>query len=44
MNKKIWTEPEIIDLSIQMTEHGDVLTKHVDEETRINGYEFYSFS
>jgi hypothetical protein len=45
MNKMVWNKPELVELSIQETEHGTPITKHVDA-TRSDGdgYTFFSFS
>jgi hypothetical protein len=43
--KKIWIKPELNELSVEKTEHGQPITHHVDA-TRSDGHghTFFSFS
>lgn len=44
MEKNQWTEPKVIDLGVEMTEHGDNITSKPDDHVYLNGYTYYSFS
>jgi hypothetical protein len=45
MSKKVWNKPEVVELSIQETEHGHPITKHQDgTRSDGNGHTFFSFS
>ena len=44
MEKIQWEEPKIMDLGVEMTEHGQNRTDHVDDSIPYNGFTYFSFS
>lgn len=41
---KEWENPEVKELGVESTEHGDKITNHVDDVYTNGKYNFWSFS
>jgi hypothetical protein len=44
MTKKVWGNPQVIELNVKATEYGNTITPHVDASFVDGGDTFFSFS